>query len=86
VELKVILGEHNHCEADNKVSIFSVEKIVTHPQFNISVYAYDIMLLKLNMRIIFNEVVRPICLPQRGKIPTSTNILYIILNISQDMS
>ncbi|XP_023717605.2 uncharacterized protein LOC111869941 [Cryptotermes secundus] len=63
-ELKVILGEHNHCEADNKVSIFSVEKIVTHPQFNITVYAYDIMLLKLNMRINFNEVVRPICLPQ----------------------
>ncbi|KDR09769.1 Serine protease snake [Zootermopsis nevadensis] len=38
--------------------------MVAHPQFNPGAYAYDIMLLKLNMRLTFNEVVRPICLPR----------------------
>jgi hypothetical protein len=66
-EIKVVVGEHNHCQPDNKTVIFSVEKIIAHPQFNATNYAYDIMLLKLNMKITFNEVVRPICLPQWGK-------------------
>jgi len=66
-ELKAVVGEHNSCQPDNKTVIFSVEKIVVHPQFNATNYAYDIMLLKLNMKITFNEVVRPICLPQWGK-------------------
>jgi hypothetical protein len=65
----VIVGEHNHCDPDNKISIFSVEKMIAHPHFKLDFYAYDIMLLKLNMRITFNEVVRPICLPQWGKSP-----------------
>lgn len=66
-ELKVVLGEHNHCQPDNKIVIFSVEKMITHPHFNATIFAYDIMLLKLNMKITFNDVVRPICLPHLGK-------------------
>jgi len=44
--------------------------MIVHPQFDAADYAYDIMLLKINMKLVFNEVVRPICLPQWGKIPT----------------
>ncbi|XP_069704792.1 proclotting enzyme-like [Periplaneta americana] len=67
-ELKVVLGEHNHCEPDNRTSSFSVLRMIVHPLFNASTYAFDIMLLKLSMRLTFNEIVRPICLPQWGQL------------------
>ncbi|KAJ9579983.1 hypothetical protein L9F63_004366 [Diploptera punctata] len=62
-DIKAVVGEHNFCTSDNKIAIFSIEKMIVHPLFNRNDYSYDIMLLKLSMRILFNDIVRPICLP-----------------------
>ncbi|PSN57578.1 Coagulation factor XI [Blattella germanica] len=66
-ELKVVVGQQNYCTPDNKIAIFSIEKMIIHPLFNDTDFSYDIMLLKLSMRILFNDIVRPICLPFWGK-------------------
>ena len=62
-----MVGEHNFCTDDNEIAIFSIERIIIHPMFKAIDFSYDIMLLKLSMRILFNDIVRPICLPLWGK-------------------
>ena len=67
--MKVVLGEHNFCEPDNRTVTFSIEKIIQHPDYVASKRLLaDIMLVKLSMRVTFNAYIRPICLPKRGKI------------------
>ncbi|XP_015606009.1 clotting factor B isoform X1 [Cephus cinctus] len=62
-EMKVVLGEHDRCNGDLKTVVFSVEKLIPHPDYHSGTNYADIMLLKLNMRVTFNEYIRPICLP-----------------------
>ncbi|XP_065332837.1 trypsin-1-like [Cloeon dipterum] len=65
-DLKVILGEHDRCLQDKVTGIFSVDKVLKHPSFRHTDFFADIMLLRLSMRISFNRVIRPICLPPPG--------------------
>lgn len=62
-QLKVVVGEYDLCQSGTRTVIFSIAKMIKHPNYNDSTYYADIMLLKLNMRITFNEYIRPICLP-----------------------
>ncbi|XP_018306523.1 ovochymase-2 [Mycetomoellerius zeteki] len=63
-DLKVSVGAHNSCKWDAKSIIFSVKNILPHPDYNRNTNFADIMLVKLIMRITFNKLVRPICLPK----------------------
>ncbi|XP_046417491.1 transmembrane protease serine 9-like [Neodiprion fabricii] len=63
-ETKVALGEHDRCTADSRTVILSVEKFYPHPQFQEDTNHADAMLIRLNMRVTFNEFIRPICLPK----------------------
>ncbi|KYQ53177.1 Ovochymase-2, partial [Trachymyrmex zeteki] len=65
-DLKVSVGAHNSCKWDAKSIIFSVKNILPHPDYNRNTNFADIMLVKLIMRITFNKLVRPICLPKLG--------------------
>ncbi|KAK0157513.1 hypothetical protein PV328_011252 [Microctonus aethiopoides] len=62
-EMKVVLGEYNVCEFDSQTIVFSIEKLIIHPKYDSNTLFADIMLIKLNMRVTFNEFIRPICLP-----------------------
>ncbi|XP_028981955.1 ovochymase-2-like [Diachasma alloeum] len=62
-ELKVVVGEHDRCRSHNRTVIFSVERMIKHLEYNADNNYADIMLMRLNMRVTFNEFVRPICLP-----------------------
>ncbi|KAG5348170.1 TMPS9 protease, partial [Acromyrmex charruanus] len=63
-DLKVSVGAHNSCKWDAKSIIFSVKSIFPHPDYSRNTNFADIMLVKLIMRITFNKLVRPICLPK----------------------
>ncbi|KAL6422459.1 hypothetical protein ACFW04_010630 [Cataglyphis niger] len=65
-DLKVSVGAHDSCKWDAKSTIFSVENIFPHPNYDSQTNFADIMLVKLIMRISFNKFVRPICLPKPG--------------------
>ncbi|XP_063986817.1 ovochymase-2-like isoform X2 [Diachasmimorpha longicaudata] len=62
-ELKVVVGEYDRCRFDTRTVIFSVERTIKHPAYNSDNNYADLMLMRLNMRVTFNEFVRPICLP-----------------------
>ncbi|XP_011302141.1 uncharacterized protein [Fopius arisanus] len=62
-ELKVVVGEHDLCRSDASTVIFSIERMIKHPEFNDINHHADVMLIRLNMRVTFNEFIRPICLP-----------------------
>ncbi|XP_032682502.1 prostasin-like isoform X2 [Odontomachus brunneus] len=65
-DLKVSVGTHNSCGWDATTTIFSVEEIFPHPSYDRRTNFADIMLVKLVMKITFNQFVRPICLPKSG--------------------
>lgn len=65
-DLKVSVGSHNSCGWDATTTIFSVEEIFPHPSYDKQTNFADIMLVKLVMKITFNQFVRPICLPKSG--------------------
>ena len=48
---------------DGKAKIHTVEKIVLHPNFTSKPLHNDIALIKLKSPLLFNNVTRPICLP-----------------------
>ncbi|XP_072748554.1 transmembrane protease serine 9-like [Anoplolepis gracilipes] len=65
-DLKVSVGAHDSCKWGAKSTIFSVENIFPHPNYDRQTNFADIMLVKLVMRITFNQFARPICLPKPG--------------------
>ncbi|XP_020278698.1 transmembrane protease serine 9-like [Pseudomyrmex gracilis] len=71
-DLKVSVGAHSSCKWDTKSTIFSVESIIPHPRYERNTNFADIMLVKLIMKITFNNIVRPICLPKLGFDAVST--------------
>ncbi|KYN28215.1 Transmembrane protease serine 9, partial [Trachymyrmex cornetzi] len=77
-DLKVSVGAHNSCKWDAKSIIFSVKSIFPHPDYNRNTNFADIMLVKLIMRITFNKLVKPICLPKLGI--TSSGLLCADVN------
>lgn len=48
---------------DTSVSVYGVDEIIGHPQYNPRTYSNDIALLRLNDTVQFNSKVYPICLP-----------------------
>ncbi|XP_015806379.2 mannan-binding lectin serine protease 1 [Nothobranchius furzeri] len=45
----------------------SVDQILLHPDFHPTNYNNDIALLRLSQKVVFNQLVRPVCLPQTGQ-------------------
>ena len=65
--MKVAIGDSDICRPDYRTVIFSIEKLIPHPKYNKKTYYADIMLVKLTMRVTFNQYIRPICLPKLSK-------------------
>jgi len=47
--------------------IFTVEKYIVNPKFDVSILSFDTTLVKLDRDIEFNDNVRPICLPDAAE-------------------
>lgn len=75
-----ILVREFHVRAGSKYyykegSTYEVERIVVHPNFNYQNYDFDVGLVKLKSRIIFDNVKQPIKLPEKTRtVPTGTEI------------
>jgi len=63
---KVVAGEHDLRRASGKEQVRDVQMIITHPAYRGGISPYDMALLKLKAPLDYNDVVQPICLPDKG--------------------
>lgn len=50
----------------SEVVDMSIDKFIVHPFYNSWTFSNDLALLKLNKTVVFNDYIRPICLPEPG--------------------
>lgn len=60
---KVIAGKHNVDKTDPHQREFSVQKIIMHSAYDSQTVANDLAILVLQDRIIYDDYIRPACLP-----------------------
>lgn len=82
-DMKVSIGTHSSCKWDARTTIFSVEEIFPHPNYDRQTNFADIMLVKLVMRITFDQFVSPICLPKTGNHHNFTVQMYFLWHVRQ---
>ncbi|NXG68483.1 FA10 factor, partial [Baryphthengus martii] len=63
-ELHVLVGMVDKEKEEPSRAIHGVEKIISHPEFDVETFDSDIALLKLKEPITFSEDVVPACLPE----------------------
>jgi len=68
----VRVGEYNRYAIDSKEVTMAIEKVITHENYSDLTVVDDIALIKTSKSIVFNEFVKPICLP-RAKMRLSVN-------------
>lgn len=64
---RVVVGDHNQLETtddDKNTKKYSIKNFIRHHNYNCTTCDYDFALLELTEAIPFNNVIRPICLPQ----------------------
>ncbi|XP_058480534.1 atrial natriuretic peptide-converting enzyme isoform X2 [Solea solea] len=74
---KVVLGLNNldHPGADSQTH--GVRSIIVHPRYNRAVVDYDISVVQLDSEVEETPLVRPVCLPQFGELPSPDSYCYI---------
>ena len=60
---KVIAGKHHIDKTDPQQVEYSVKQIIKHESYDSDTVANDLAILVLQDRIIFNEFIKPVCLP-----------------------
>nr|VZI45481.1 unnamed protein product [Spirometra erinaceieuropaei] len=65
--LQVLVGAHDYTRRDGSERWYTVRRIIVHPRFNQNVVleGNDIAILKLDVNIVPNEAVQPICFPSK---------------------
>lgn len=61
--VKVVVGAVHRTEEDRSGMVYVVERILTHPKFELQTYNFDIALIELRDPIQFSENVKAACLP-----------------------
>lgn len=64
--ITVRLGAYDIQEPSEHVKDIEVSRIRQHPQFQKDTFMNDIAVLRLKRPVMFNEYIRPVCLPQRS--------------------
>nr|QHB21579.1 venom S1 protease 4 [Platymeris rhadamanthus] len=65
IKLSVVVGEHD-VTTDKETphtKIIEVERVMDHPKYNDKSNEFDIAVIKLKEKIVFNDAVGPVCLP-----------------------
>ncbi|XP_047364650.1 trypsin-1-like isoform X1 [Vespa velutina] len=66
--MSVVLLEHDrNSTIESQVQEYKVEQVIKHSGYSIVNYNNDIALLKLNNIVMFKGLMRPVCLPEKGK-------------------
>lgn len=67
--MSVVLLEHDrNSTIESQVQEYKVEQVIKHSGYSIVNYNNDIALLKLNSVVMFEGLMRPVCLPEKGAI------------------
>ncbi|XP_053312060.1 serine protease 57-like [Spea bombifrons] len=64
--IRVVLGAHKFSAPDKYLQVFSVLNSIKHPNYSMSTYENDILLLKLNDSAVVSTGVKPIALPRKS--------------------
>uniref|UniRef100_A0A8C3XQ86 Ovochymase-1 n=1 Tax=Chelydra serpentina TaxID=8475 RepID=A0A8C3XQ86_CHESE len=68
----VIVGDHDRTLKESTEQVRRVKTIVVHPDFDTLSYDSDIALIRLDVPLEYNTVVRPICLPNSTQLLSSS--------------
>lgn len=66
INITIRLGAYDIREPSEHVKDIEVSRIRQHPQFQKDTFMNDIAVLRLKRPVMFNEYIRPVCLPQRS--------------------
>lgn len=61
------MGKHESQLGDGSEFVYEIQSIIKHSKFRSSDYENDIAILKSKIDILYNEYIRPICLPDPSK-------------------
>ncbi|XP_053869772.1 granzyme M-like isoform X1 [Malaclemys terrapin pileata] len=67
--IRVLVGLHRQPRRNAGVQVFTVAKFVPHPSFNRTTLANDIMLLKLDRKVVWNKETRLLPLSKKNAAP-----------------
>ncbi|KAK7482320.1 hypothetical protein BaRGS_00026448 [Batillaria attramentaria] len=68
---RVIAGKHSLTHVNIGEQVWTVEKIVVHPNFNHTSGANDIALMKVSQAIVYTDKIQAVCLPSQQEIVTT---------------
>ncbi|OPJ87184.1 chymotrypsin-like elastase family member 1 [Patagioenas fasciata monilis] len=79
LQFRVVAGDHNLYKSEGSEQVFSLSKIIVHPNWNTNNVAagYDIALLRLASSATLNSSVQLAVLPESGSILPDGNTCYI---------
>ncbi|XP_029455857.1 ovochymase-1 [Rhinatrema bivittatum] len=73
----VIVGDHDRTLNESTEQVRRVRRIVLHDNYDYRTYDSDLALIQLDMELVYNDVVRPICLPDRKKPLLSSSVCIV---------
>lgn len=71
------MGATDLSNLPSAVQLRSVQRVVTHQDYNPRTEANDIALIQLNSPVVFSDVVQPACLPQTTVAASAFSNCYI---------
>lgn len=68
----MVLGDHDRDSVDRSAEIVSrgVKRVRKHEGFNKDTFNNDIAILEMDEPVLFDSMVRPVCMPTGGKLNT----------------
>jgi len=74
-DITLRFGMHNRIDYSPEVQIRYAKRFTIHPEYRFP--DYDIALIELSEPVVYNDFVKPICLPQGEEIPLDTTCVAI---------
>ncbi|XP_017145387.1 CLIP domain-containing serine protease 14D-like isoform X1 [Drosophila miranda] len=66
-----VLFDTSDCESSTHIKMFSIEKFIVHPDYNINTLGDDLAAIRLDRDVPFSIFAQPICMPQPWEGPTT---------------
>lgn len=63
---RVVAGEHDLRRNSGREQVRNVKQIIRHPGYRGGIRPYDMVLMKLDSDLVYNQAVQPVCLPAQG--------------------
>nr|XP_033809337.1 ovochymase-1 isoform X2 [Geotrypetes seraphini] len=73
----VVAGDHDRTLNESTEQVRKARRIVLHENFDYRIYDSDLALIQLDVELVYNDVVRPICLPDSQKPLLSSSVCIV---------